>query len=124
MALVRRPAAIVPSPRALALVIAAVVCAAARPAGAARAQAPLALAVVVGSNRAPSAPQDNLRFGDDDAIQSARTLGLLGIDAALLVSPDAETRELYPALQPAGPATPPSTKTAVQAAGRTPLATP
>jgi hypothetical protein len=69
------------------------------------AQPPLSVAVVVGSNHSPSATQQDLRYGDDDAVQNARTLALLGAETTLLVSPDAETRELFPATKPQGPAT-------------------
>ncbi|HVR64757.1 MAG TPA: hypothetical protein VMU50_22810 [Polyangia bacterium] len=110
------PAAIVsrPTPRALLLLVTAGVCLAARPARA-REGAPLSLAIVVGSNRAPTTQQDNLRFGDDDAIRSANTMELLGIQATLLVSPDDETRELYPSLRPTGPATRAAMKAAFEA---------
>ncbi|HEY2900408.1 MAG TPA: hypothetical protein VGL59_07530 [Polyangia bacterium] len=77
----------------------------------------LSLAIVVGSNRGPSPEQESLRFGDDDAIQSARTLAMLGADATLLVTPDAETRELFPATRPQGPATRAAMKAAFQRAG-------
>ncbi|HEX3698773.1 MAG TPA: hypothetical protein VH374_25615 [Polyangia bacterium] len=77
----------------------------------------LSLAIVVGSNRGPSPEQETLRFGDDDAIQSARTLAMLGADATLLVTPDAETRELFPAARPQGPATRAAMKAAFQRAG-------
>lgn len=66
---------------------------------------PLSLAIIVGSNRGPSPAQDSLRFGDDDAIQNARTLSQLGVRTTLLVDPDAETRELFPTARPQGPAT-------------------
>ena len=65
----------------------------------------LALAVVIGSNESPSPSLERLRYADDDAIQNARTLTLLGVRPLLLVSPDAETRELFPAVRPDGPAT-------------------
>jgi hypothetical protein len=66
---------------------------------------PLSVAIVVGSNHSPSAALENLRYGDDDAVQNARTLTLLGAETTLLVSPDAETRELFPMTHPQGPAT-------------------
>jgi len=66
---------------------------------------PLALAVVVGSNHSPSSSFQDLRYGDDDAVQDARTLTMLGISTTLLVAPDAETRDLFPKTQPQGPAT-------------------
>lgn len=72
---------------------------------AAAASTPLSIAIVVGSNQRPSPAFENLRFGDDDAIQHARTFELLGTDVRLLVSPDGETRELFPEVRPAGPAT-------------------
>jgi hypothetical protein len=71
----------------------------------AAAPGPAAVAVVVGSNQSPSPELPNLRYADDDAIQNARTLALLGAAAELLVSPDEETRDLFPAVRPAGPAT-------------------
>jgi hypothetical protein len=66
---------------------------------------PLSVAVVVGSNHSPSSTQQDLRYGDDDAVQNARTMAMLGVDTMLLVSPDAETRELFPSTKPQGPAT-------------------
>jgi len=69
------------------------------------AAAPTSLAVVVGSNASPSRSQDPLRYADDDAIQNARLLSMLGARPVLLVSPDAETRELFPGVRPDGPAT-------------------
>jgi len=69
------------------------------------AAAPTSLAVVVGSNASPSATLDPLRYADDDAIQNARTLALLGVRPVLLVSPDPETRDLFPAVRPEGRAT-------------------
>jgi hypothetical protein len=63
------------------------------------------LAVVVGSNVSPSPSLEPLRYADDDAIQNARTLSLLGAQPVLLVSPDAETRELFPDAHPDGQAT-------------------
>ena len=68
------------------------------------APAPTSLAVVVGSNASPSRAMDPLRYADDDAIQDARLLTMLGARPLLLVSPDAETRELFPAVHPDGPA--------------------
>jgi hypothetical protein len=73
------------------------------PLSAAAAEPPLA--VVIGSNASPSATLDRLRYADDDAIQNARTLALLGARPRLLVTPDAETRELFPEARPDGPAT-------------------
>ena len=75
----------------------------ARPAAAAA--PPLSVAIVVGSNQSPSSNLENLRYGDDDAVQNARTFTLLGAQTTLLVSPDAETRELYPTMHPQAPAT-------------------
>jgi hypothetical protein len=72
---------------------------------AAAAAPPLSVAIVVGSNHSPSAALENLRYGDDDAVQNARTLTLLGAETTLLVAPDAETRELFPMTHPDGPAT-------------------
>jgi hypothetical protein len=66
---------------------------------------PTALAVVVGSNASPSPALEPLRYADDDAIQNARTLTLLGTRPVLLVSPDPETRELFPGVRPDGHAT-------------------
>jgi hypothetical protein len=73
--------------------------------GGSAAPPPLSVAVVVGSNHSPSSTQQDLRYGDDDAVQNARTLALLGAETTLLVSPDAETRELFPMAKPQGPAT-------------------
>jgi hypothetical protein len=64
-----------------------------------------ALAVVIGSNESPSPSLERLRYADDDAIQNARTLALLGVRPQLLVTPDAETRELFPAVRADGAAT-------------------
>jgi hypothetical protein len=66
---------------------------------------PLSVAIVVGSNHSPSSNLEDLRYGDDDAVQNARTFELLGAQTTLLVAPDAETRELFPASHPQGPAT-------------------
>jgi hypothetical protein len=66
---------------------------------------PLSVAIVVGSNQSPSSSLENLRYGDDDAVQNARTFALLGAQTTLLVSPDAETRELFPASHPQAAAT-------------------
>jgi hypothetical protein len=75
-------------------------------AGAALAAAPpLSIAVVVGSNHSPSSSLQDLRYGDDDAVQNARTFSLLGAETVLLVTPDAETRDLFPMTKPQGPAT-------------------
>jgi hypothetical protein len=69
-------------------------------------------AVVVGSNRSPAASTADLHYADDDAVQGARTLELLGATSWLLVAPDQETRELFPGARPQ--ATP--TRAAVAAA--------
>jgi hypothetical protein len=69
------------------------------------ADAPLSIAIVVGSNQSPSSNLENLRYGDDDAVQNARAFALLGAQTMLLVSPDAETRELNPTVHPQAPAT-------------------
>jgi hypothetical protein len=69
------------------------------------ADGPLSVAIVVGSNQSPSSSLENLRYGDDDAVQNARTFALLGAQTTLLVSPDAETRELNPTVRPQAPAT-------------------
>jgi hypothetical protein len=66
---------------------------------------PLSVAIVVGSNQSPTSSQENLRYGDDDAVQNARTFSLLGAETTLLVSPDAETRELFPSVKPHAAAT-------------------
>jgi hypothetical protein len=89
---------------AVAFGVAASLALGARPAAAAAAP-PLAVAIVVGSNQSPSSSLENLRYGDDDAVQNARTLALLGAQTTLLVSPDAETRELYPTMHPQAAAT-------------------
>jgi hypothetical protein len=64
-----------------------------------------ALAVVIGSNESPTPALERLRYADDDAIQNARMLSLLGVRSQLLVSPDAETRELFPSVSADGRAT-------------------
>ena len=64
-----------------------------------------ALAVVIGSNESPTPALERLRYADDDAIQNARMLSLLGVRSQLLVSPDAETRELFPSVPADGRAT-------------------
>jgi len=69
------------------------------------AEGPLSVAIVVGSNQSPSSNLENLRYGDDDAVQNARTFALLGAQTTLLVSPDAETRELNPNVHPQAAAT-------------------
>ncbi|HVU51077.1 MAG TPA: caspase family protein [Polyangia bacterium] len=69
------------------------------------AEGPLSVAIVVGSNQSPSSSLENLRYGDDDAVQNARTFSLLGAQTTLLVSPDAETRELNPTIHPQAAAT-------------------
>ena len=58
------------------------------------------VAVVVGSNRSPSTATRDLHYADDDAVQGARTLQLLGASSLLLVDPDAETRDLFPGTRP------------------------
>lgn len=78
--------------------------------------APLSVAVVVGSNHSPSASLQDLRYGDDDAVQNARTMAMLGADTTLLVVPDAETRELFPGNKPQGPATRAALRAAFDAA--------
>jgi hypothetical protein len=65
----------------------------------------LSIAIVVGSNHSPSPNVESLRYGDDDAVQNARTFELLGAQTTLLVAPDAETHELFPNTHPQGPAT-------------------
>src|SRR5687767_7180271 len=79
--------------------------------GAAAAAEPAVIAVIAGSNRSPGPGVENLRYADDDAIQNARALSLLGVTPILLVTPDAETRELGPA-----PAEGPATRAALVAA--------
>src|ERR1700758_3212325 len=115
MALVRRPAAIDRFRCVMALVSAGL-CGAAAPAPAAPRPPAVSVAVVVGSNHAPAPPLQDLRFADDDAVQSARTLALLGAESTLLVTADSETRELYPTLVPTGPATRAALRAAFQAA--------
>jgi hypothetical protein len=66
---------------------------------------PAVEAIAMGSNQSPTAAVANLRYADDDAVQNARVLGLLGAHAALLTSPDAETRELFPEARPDAGAT-------------------
>jgi hypothetical protein len=78
--------------------------------------APLSVAVVVGSNHSPSVSLQDLRYGDDDAVQNARTMAMLGADTTLLVVPDAETRELFPGTKPQGPATRAALRAAFDAA--------
>ena len=63
------------------------------------------LAVVIGSNESPTPALERLRYADDDAIQNARMLSLLGVRPQLLVTPDAETRELFASVQADGRAT-------------------
>ncbi|MDB4980585.1 MAG: hypothetical protein JWM82_1337 [Myxococcales bacterium] len=69
------------------------------------APAPFSVAVVVGSNHSPSSKLQDLKYGDDDAVQNARTFSMLGADTTLLVAPDAETRDLFPSTKPQGAAT-------------------
>jgi hypothetical protein len=66
---------------------------------------PEVVAIVVGSNRSPSTTVPELRYADDDAIQNARTMTMLGASTTLLVTADAETRDLFPATAATGPAT-------------------
>lgn len=77
---------------------------------------PLSVAVVVGSNHSPSVSLQDLRYGDDDAVQNARTMMLLGAETTLLVVPDAETRELFPNTKPQGPATRAALRSAFESA--------
>lgn len=63
------------------------------------------VAIVLGSNASPSASVERLRYADDDAIQNARTLALLGARVDLLVTPDTETSELFGDVGRRGPAT-------------------
>jgi Caspase domain len=62
-------------------------------------------AIVIGSNKSPSPKTADLHYADDDAVQGARTLALLGAESFLLVAPDAETKELFPTARPLGPPT-------------------
>ena len=55
---------------------------------------PEIVAIVAGSNHSPAPTIEELRYADDDAIQNARTLALLGSKTVLLVTPDAESTEL------------------------------
>ncbi|HVZ72837.1 MAG TPA: hypothetical protein VHJ20_10725 [Polyangia bacterium] len=89
---------------ALGLALAGIV-GAASTARAADAPSPYAYAIVVGSNHSPSSVLQDLKYGDDDAVQNARTFALLGADTTLLVAPDAETRELFPNTKPQAAAT-------------------
>jgi hypothetical protein len=109
-----------PTARLTALSSCAMALASAAWAAPARAAAPpLSVAIVVGSNQSPSASLENLRYGDDDAVQNARTLQMLGAQTTLLVSPDAETRELFPMAHPDGAATSASLRATFQRATAT-----
>jgi hypothetical protein len=59
-------------------------------------------AIVVGNDGAERGEGQPLRYADDDAVATHRLLRQAGVDSALLVSLDADTRRLYPALQPDG----------------------
>ncbi len=61
-------------------------------------QAHTALAIVVGSNRGPSASIAQLRYADDDALANERMARMLGMTTTVLVTLDEETRTLFPAL--------------------------
>jgi hypothetical protein len=84
----------------------------------AAAQAPAQVAVVVGASRSVEERGPPLRYADDDAIQSARTFALIGVDTILLVEPDEETRELMGPGTREGAPNPPAkaTRAAVTAA--------
>jgi hypothetical protein len=70
---------------------------------------PLArFAIVIGNDspergeRGEQGEGESLRYADDDAIATHRLLRQAGVDSVLLVSLDADTRRLYPQLQPDG----------------------
>jgi len=64
--------------------------------------APEAFALVLGSNRPEGHASPKLRYADDDAVATHALLREAGIDSTLLVSLDADTRELHPDLRAAG----------------------
>jgi hypothetical protein len=91
---------------AAALVVLAGAPAAAAPRAPLASNDPALVAVVVGSNRSPSPALAGLRYADDDAVQNARTLRLLGArSTVLLTTPDQDTLDVFPDVDPAGPAT-------------------
>lgn len=64
---------------------------------------PLArFAIVIGNDRGERGEGESLRYADDDAVATHRLLHQAGVDSVLLVSLDADTRRLYPQLQPDG----------------------
>src|SRR2546430_212091 len=62
-------------------------------------------AVVLGTNAATGPDVQPLRFADDDAVATAELLRDAGAEVTLLVTLDAESRALHPALRPDGPPT-------------------
>ena len=65
--------------------------------------APVArFALVIGNDGAERGEGESLRYADDDAVATHRLLREAGVDSVLLVSLDADTRRLYPQLQPDG----------------------
>lgn len=62
-------------------------------------------AIVIGCNTSGDSAVQQLRYADDDAVQNAKLLGQLGAQVVLLVSPDPETRALYPEIEADPPTT-------------------
>lgn len=71
-------------------------------------------ALIIGSNKSPSPAVAPLRYADDDALANDRTARLLGMQTVLLVSPDEDTKALFPRLS----ATPPASRAALKEALR------
>jgi hypothetical protein len=64
---------------------------------------PLArFAIVIGNDRPERGEGEALRYADDDAVATHHLLRQAGVESVLLVSLDADTRRLYPQLQPDG----------------------
>lgn len=60
-------------------------------------------AIVIGNNSAPVGLENaDLRYADDDAVQTHQLLADAGVESRLLVTLDATTRQLYPRLKPDG----------------------
>lgn len=59
-------------------------------------------ALVIGNNHASRSDTRDLRYADDDAVAMHQLLEQAGVESALFVHLDAESRALYPALASAG----------------------
>jgi hypothetical protein len=90
-------------PRALAVVIGALLLAAGRAdAAGGRGATVERFAIVIGNNRPETAATPTLRYADDDALATHRLLGQAGVDSVLLARLDDATARLHPDVAPDG----------------------